>query len=164
VICETCNNDLRTFSTFRKDLVFKQLSLLQFVEGVDEEDDQQQQQQQEITYATETITNEFMEVKTETFEEEQQTLTDDYTNFVSAEYLEGFTEEAVIECVEHESGEFYAAETVASGSARKVQSRTKKFYKRALCGLCGKNYYKDQLQRHIDVSFFGFVFLIEFFN
>lgn len=35
----------------------------------------------------------------------------------------------------------------------KIESKEpKKLYKRALCGLCGKNYYKDQLQRHIDVS------------
>lgn len=28
----------------------------------------------------------------------------------------------------------------------------KKHYKRALCGLCGNSYYKDQLKRHIDVG------------
>lgn len=33
VICEACNNELRSISEFRKDLVFKQKNLYAFVEG-----------------------------------------------------------------------------------------------------------------------------------
>ena len=31
-----------------------------------------------------------------------------------------------------------------------IKTKPKKVHKKALCGLCGKSYYKDVLQRHID--------------
>lgn len=66
----------------------------------------------------------------------------DFEDIMVTEYLEDVIEE-----------EAYDEEVKVEDFIKK---EPKKFHKKALCGLCGKNYYKDQLQRHIDVSWMSF--------
>lgn len=73
---------------------------------------------------------------------------DDYSMFISTEYLEALQENESVESrdqqYEEEQYEYVKQEKL-------VKNRIlKKHYKRAQCGLCGNFYYKDQLQRHID--------------
>lgn len=75
------------------------------------------------------------EVESVTYDE------DDFANYITTEYLEDIEEEEEPEVVEE-----------ALQDETKIKKEPKKYYKRALCGLCGNSYYKDQLQRHIDVS------------
>ncbi|KAL7023230.1 hypothetical protein ACKWTF_012523 [Chironomus riparius] len=144
VICESCNSDLRNFSSIKKDLVFKQMSLIQFVEGIEEV----QTEQLDTSYSDNNIKDETLndsaQIKTEHYEEAE---TEDFANFVSPEYLENIQEIENDQTREYD--QFCSLDLDNSFSSKDV-SKTKKFYKRALCGLCGNSYYKDQLQRHID--------------
>lgn len=64
-------------------------------------------------------------------------------------------EEGHIEIKEEEEGMHKDDYTVVVlAETTQTQKQPKKYYKRALCGLCGNSYLKDQLQRHIDVSIF----------
>lgn len=88
-------------------------------------------------------TTEQMSIKVEPEQAE-----DDYSMFISTEYLEALQENESIESrdqqYEDEQYEYVKQE-------RLVKNRIlKKHYKRAQWGLCGNFYYKDQLQRHID--------------
>lgn len=71
----------------------------------------------------------------------------DYADFTT-EYLYN----DVIEEDHLYEAEPFSAAQLGRDSFRLVKAERsgKKHYKRALCGLCGNSYYKDQLQRHID--------------
>lgn len=76
---------------------------------------------------------------------------DETINFITTEALLSESIEQIpneytteyLEDIEDEVTESIAIE-------ERIKKEPKKFYKRALCGLCGNSYYKDQLQRHID--------------
>lgn len=72
---------------------------------------------------------------------------DDFSMFPT-EYLDSYQEGS-----EEESYTAYQTSTFLEPSTEKHAKKrksAKKPYKRAMCGLCGNSYYKDQLQRHID--------------
>jgi hypothetical protein len=188
VICESCNNELRSISAFRKDLIFKQTHLYGFVEGYveNEEETPKDYEQQKVYEASRQI----QPIKHETAEKveikmEQQDV-EDYSTFISTEYLETLQEDEETggdygdNYAEDEEFSYVKRERVFKSEDVKMKAM-KKHYKRfvavgrvlevvlsfrlcfrALCGLCGNSYYKDQLQRHIDVSFLRF--LDEFFE
>ena len=129
---------MRSISLFRKDLIFKQLSLYETVASL--YFDEPKEQDQEFIY--EELKNESegnVEIKVEAVCENDYEL-----NTFSPEYVE--EEENLYET------EQFAEESLESKQFKRVGG-SKKIYKRALCGLCGNSYCKDQLQRHIDVSF-----------
>lgn len=67
-------------------------------------------------------------------------LTDSLEQLPNDSYMTEYLED--VEEDEEVATEIIAIET-------NIKKEPKKFYKRALCGLCGNSYYKDQLQRHI---------------
>jgi hypothetical protein len=126
VICESCNNDLRNFSSLKKDLVFKQISLIQFVEGIEEV----QTEQLDASFSDNNVKNEeSSQIKTEQYEEEAET--EDFANFVSPEYLDN-----IQEIEQDQTGEYdqFSSLDLDSSFSSKDISKTKKCYKRALCG------------------------------
>jgi len=128
VICESCNNDLRNFSSLKKDLIFKQISLIQFVEGIEEV----QTEQLDASYSDNNIKNEALndnsQIKTERYEE---AVNEDFSNFVSPEYLDNIQE---IEPDQTEEYDQFCSLDLDNSFSSKDISKTKKCYKRALCG------------------------------
>lgn len=103
MICENCNNELRSISAFRKDLIFKQTSLVVFVEGFVEEDSIKEYEQQEVYEPSPSVPS----IKNENAENveikmEQADTTEDYSMFISTEYLETLQDEENEECVDDE--------------------------------------------------------------
>lgn len=166
VICETCNNELRSFSNFRKDLIFKQTNLYGLVEGfIDQSKELEQEELFEILSPS--IKREDIEIKIEPGQENDE----DYNSMLSMEYLETVPEDEVNTDEEEQNEvEFSFTRVKPSINLRDKPKGLKKQYKRfaqqnlryvlifqydlhrALCTHCGNSYYKDQLQRHIDVS------------
>lgn len=133
-MCELCNNELRSISNFRRELIFKQTSLYEFVEG---------NCSIGLIEQVETIEDIVPSIKSEIID----------PVVIKSEHVEPadfsmYSSEYVYEA-EDESHMFQAEDLC---DEQPVVKEPKKHYKRALCGLCGNSYYKDQLQRHIDVS------------
>jgi len=149
VICEECNNNLKQFSIFRNSAIAKQLSLTDFVDGSDNLQDNAQH-----------LLEEYEDIKIKTEVAEDQNETQFAINFCPTEYLEEDANDTN-SYDQTEQNELDCKFTViklhrSSSSSKRKHSNSytqKKEYKRALCTLCGNSYYKDQLQRHIDVSF-----------
>lgn len=102
---------------------------------------------QEVIPGTSEIKNEISDIITIKPEPE------DYSLFMSTEYLELEQDEVDggIEDDDQFKEEFAYVRSMKQDS-RSRRLKGPKAYKRAQCGLCGNFYYKDQLQRHIDVS------------
>lgn len=100
------------------------MSLIQFVEGVEEEI---QTEQLDTSFSDSNIKDE-TQIKTEQYE---VTETEDFANFVSPEYLDN-----IQEIDNDQSGEYdqFCSLDLDSSFTSKDVSKTKKFYKRALCG------------------------------
>jgi hypothetical protein len=130
VICELCNNELRSISAFRKDLVIKQTNLYGFVEGYVEDETIKEYEQHEVyehAGQVPAIKNERadnVEIKME------QTDTDDYSMFISTEYLETLQDdEGADEETYLEEEEFaFVKQEKRSGNVR--TKGLKKHYKR----------------------------------
>lgn len=89
VICESCNNELRSISTFRKDLIFKQQNLYSYVEGLyADEEISKEYEQNEVFEPSQTVSS----IKNESSDnieiKMEQTDAEDYSTFISTEYLE----------------------------------------------------------------------------
>ena len=104
------------------------MSLIQFVEGIEEV----QTEQLDTSYSDNNIKDETLndsaQIKTEQYEEAE---TEDFANFVSPEYLENIQEIENDQTGEYD--QFCSLDLDSSFSSKDV-SKTKKFYKRALCG------------------------------
>lgn len=137
---------MRNISAFRKDLIFKQTSLLVHVEG-----EQSKEFEQEEVY------DDYALIKSETVEIKLEPDAGyGYNSMISLEYFEPVEPEGGEEFCNSED-EFQYAEVLSKSEKRsqpkhRSEVGSKKNYKRAICGLCGNSYYKDQLQRHKDVS------------
>lgn len=116
VICESCNNDLRNYALLKKDLVFKQLALIQFVEGDEEIQTEPAEHFEEVP------------VKAE------QESTVDFNNFVNAEYLENIQEIEAEPAGDCDQIFTLNLENLEAEKQQSGGSKTKKMYKRALCG------------------------------
>lgn len=142
VICEQCHNELRSYSNFRKDLVFKQVSLIQFVDGIDDQQQLETSSNSDHNIKNEPCSSTFMHIKTESYNKEQDN--EDYTNFVSTEYLLPYSLQDEVEDPEQleEYDQFctidierrYIKKQSSSKSQSSGDMKPKKFYKRALCG------------------------------
>lgn len=161
VICEPCNIELKTISAFRKELISKQRNLSEFVEGFVEDFGQEEELELVKHEAEENVV-----IKAEPDCEVHE----DYSMFINTEYLEGLQDEVVDASGEEFQGEEFAYVKAEKGSyasayprskgmkkhykrfegSKAIKNLLKIFFYRALCGLCGNSYYKDQLQRHID--------------
>lgn len=151
VICEICNNNLRSFSAFRKDVVTKQNALSLFVEG--HECNYEETAREEVQYEDfELNIDAEGDVKVESTNCEQNPTYESYEQ--EAEYLFIPMEETeeVEEVIEERLDEDFEQKYILQlpNETKSISRTTKKVYKRANCGLCGNSYYKDQLQRHID--------------
>lgn len=134
IICELCNNELRSIWNFRKELIFKQTNLYAHVDG-DDSYEQIEASEDLVPSIKHEITDPVV-VKSEHGSEPAEDFSM-YSEFV----------------YEHEESShlFQAEEEEEEKAPTQI---LKKHYKRAPCGICGNSYYKDQLQRHIDVSLF----------
>jgi hypothetical protein len=112
---------LRSFASFRDEAIEKQLRLIDYVQESLICKEEPESHDETINFiTTEALLSESIEQ-----------LPNEYTT----EYLEDIEDELTTESIAIEE---------------RIKKEPKKFYKRALCGLCGNSYYKDQLQRHID--------------
>jgi hypothetical protein len=144
VICESCNNELRSISAFRKDLIFKQTHLYGFVEGyVENEEQTPKDYEQPPSRQIHPIKNETAD-KVEIKMEQQDV--EDYSTFISTEYLETLQEDEETggdygdNYAEDEEFSYVKRERVFKSEDVKMKAM-KKHYKRFVadgmsCGSC----------------------------
>ena len=138
-----------------------------YVEGfADPEQSKEFEQDEEIEQLSQEVKREDVEIKEEPGQENDE----DYNTMLSMEYLETVQEDVVYpDEYEQNEEEFSFINQTPKG----LKKQYKRFVLhncslndyilifnfrlyRALCTHCGNSYYKDQLQRHIDVSFNDF--------
>lgn len=103
VICETCNNELRHISVFRKELINKQASLYGFVEGCCYPDDGKYfEQEEQLEVPVPSIKRENIEIKIEPAQETEEY----YNSMLSMEYLDTAQEDAYFDEDQQRNEEF----------------------------------------------------------
>jgi hypothetical protein len=152
VICETCNNNLRSFSAFKKEVIEKQNALSLHVdehephyEEVQCDNYSENIELEPRDFKVEVEDPNYPQMQTyETYDQDEEYLIIPEETTESVEY----EEEIVEERLDEDFAQQYLQQLDKNRS--KVMRTPKKVYKRANCGICGNSYYKDQLQRHID--------------